>query len=219
MRMQQYARLSSPPLPQTLALPRAQVQVYVTVVSLPLGQVGAKGIAICFRVDEGVLAEELPRPPSQSGTLVVHLPARPASAAAAEAAEAAGPVPPVPLPREFTVNYGQLTAALDWLHLNNPLFQGIGRRQPSAEELAAAAELEAAAGLVPVAEELQVDHAGVAMPSDPAMQVGTLEAELSAGGDAAGGRRRQEGPLHFILRRSTGRPLSILTERALEVGL
>jgi hypothetical protein len=201
---------------RTLALPHAQVQVYVTIVSLPLGQLGAKGIAICFRVDEGVLAEELPRPPSQSGTLVVRLPARPTSAEAEEAGvEAAGPVPP--LPREFTVNYGRIFEALDWLHLHNPLFRGIQRRQPSAEELAAAAEHEAAAELVPVAEELQVDHAGAAMPSDPALQVGALQAELSAGNTTARGLRRQEGTLHFTLQRSTGRPLSILTERALEV--
>ena len=48
-----------------------QAHTFVQILVLPYGQLGVKGIAISFPVETGELVQQLPRPPSASGVVIV----------------------------------------------------------------------------------------------------------------------------------------------------
>ena len=193
-----------------------QVHTYVTIVALPWGQLGAKGIAICFPVESGVLAQQLPKPRSESGTVVVRMPAPRQGAAADVDGDGLAERPP-PMPRQFTVSHARLVRAAAWLQQYNPLFWDVVVTpwQP-AEVAAALAETDTTgAALAAGQEEIDIDHA-VALPADPALQPGALQDALGVARGALQTRLPAEERLFFDLQRAVGRPASVDAQRALE---
>lgn len=187
--------------------------MHVTIVHLPLGQLGASGIAIAFPVATAELVDRLPRPRTESGVLIVRVPGRAAAACDGEG-RGADEQPLQPVPRQFAVRLPLLMAALRWLQANNPLYAQVTLRplDPGEEE---AINAEAADAAAADTEQAAVMAHGVVLPDDPAAPVDALQQQLNM--RPARDRRPQQETLYFDLRRSTGQPASILTSLVLEV--
>ncbi len=227
----------TPTIPSQMRL-ISRVHTFVTINVLPYGQLAAKGIAISFPVEVGELVSSLPRPRGDSGTIVVQVarntarqPPADADQGGAEQGEEGGeatqPQPP-PVPREFTVRHNAVVRALRWLMAHNILYSDVRLQEwQPADQHAAGVEVAAAAAAEEAAAAAAIERGGagdegqqppaftVVMEEDPAIQLNALDDAVNQGGAAA---HAAADRLYFRLERNDNQPVSMHTQRALEVG-